>query len=341
MAGKTYLKGSISLLITLTSIASSEGFSFISNNNNLKTFLPLTTLRANNQIKLSKSCTKFGIPSRPSRLQKSPLSCVLGANVEVVAFNVILSKILGYCIVAGSFFLQLPQLIKIMKSRSVIGLSSLSRYSEVPINSSTVIYHYLKNLPFSTYGEVPSIWDSDALIYTTPDLTKPCMTRTERHRSHSKPRVRRDAVGLQGPARQGQRDPPLRDALCGALRGGAVPPARPPAAPHLHQHPPGFRNDAAPGHDGPHWLRHSQSSFLTFKPCGASSAAPRLETRCRLLARSCHGHHVAMLRCCCSTPALPCCTEVHAAQLCSTPAHPQPSLPTPSRRPYTLSPSSR
>ena len=41
-----------------------------------------------------------------------------------------------------------------MKSRSVLGISSLSRYSEVPINSSTVIYHYLKSLPFSSYGEV-------------------------------------------------------------------------------------------------------------------------------------------------------------------------------------------
>jgi hypothetical protein len=156
MAGmKISLKSSISLFLIM--ISCSEGFSFIANSNSLKPpRVPAIALRAKNHIKLSN--TKFGIPSRPLRSHKTALSCVLAPGVEAVAFNVVLSKILGYCIVAGSFFLQLPQLIKIMKSRSVIGLSSLSRYSEVPINSSTVIYHYLKNLPFSTYGEVTSFF---------------------------------------------------------------------------------------------------------------------------------------------------------------------------------------
>ncbi len=136
-------------------ISSSEGFSIIKNSNILSPpRFSATAVRGKNHIKLSRLCTNVGLPNRLLRSRKSPLSCVLASGVEAVAFNVVLSKILGYCIVAGSFFLQLPQLIKIMKSKSVIGLSSLSRYSEVPINSSTVIYHYLKNLPFSTYGEV-------------------------------------------------------------------------------------------------------------------------------------------------------------------------------------------
>ena len=91
--------------------------------------------------------------ARPLRPRWTLATCAVPSLVEAVPFNLLLSKVLGYCIVAGSFFLQLPQLLKIMKSRSVHGLSLLSQYSEVPISSSKVTYHYLKNLPFSSYGE--------------------------------------------------------------------------------------------------------------------------------------------------------------------------------------------
>jgi len=39
---------------------------------------------------------------------------------------------MGYGILAGSLFLQLPQIFKILKSKSVAGLSTKARYAEVP-----------------------------------------------------------------------------------------------------------------------------------------------------------------------------------------------------------------
>jgi uncharacterized membrane protein len=121
---------------------------------NIHRFRLSSTFRSRvNLLSLSRNRITTGI-ARPLRTRRILTTCALPILVEAVSFNVILSKVLGYCIVAGSFFLQMPQLLKIMKSRSVLGLSSLSRYSEVPISSSTVIYHYLKNLPFSSYGEV-------------------------------------------------------------------------------------------------------------------------------------------------------------------------------------------
>jgi len=76
------------------------------------------------------------------------LACALPGG-----FQLFLSKFLGFGILVGSFFLQLPQILKIFRAKSVTGISLSARYSEVPINSSTVIYHLLLGLPLSTYGE--------------------------------------------------------------------------------------------------------------------------------------------------------------------------------------------
>ena len=67
--------------------------------------------------------------------------------------QLLVSKILGYGILVGSLFLQVPQLYKILKLKSVAGISRWSRYSEVPINTSSCIYHFLIGAPLSTWGE--------------------------------------------------------------------------------------------------------------------------------------------------------------------------------------------
>ena len=54
------------------------------------------------------------------------------------AVQVALSKFLGYGILVGSLFLQVPQLIKILKLRSVAGISRWSRQC-----SSSQCYHIL------------------------------------------------------------------------------------------------------------------------------------------------------------------------------------------------------
>lgn len=81
--------------------------------------------------------------------------CAAGGTVQAVdaGMQLLVSKILGYGILVGSLFLQVPQLIKILKLRSVAGISRWSRYSEVPINTSSCIYHFLIGAPLSTWGE--------------------------------------------------------------------------------------------------------------------------------------------------------------------------------------------
>ena len=155
---------SVSLAIILFNVCGVRGFTAFPVDSSLHYSSQLRLIpSAGNQIRrltYSRKMIGIDILSKPMRSRRIPAVYALTSLVETASFNVLLSKILGYCIVAGSFFLQLPQLLKIMKNRSVLGLSSLSRYSEVPISSSTVIYHYLKNLPFSSYGEVLSFLTS-------------------------------------------------------------------------------------------------------------------------------------------------------------------------------------
>eukprot|EP00285_Hemiselmis_virescens_P006714 CAMPEP_0173383664 /NCGR_PEP_ID=MMETSP1356-20130122/6233_1 /TAXON_ID=77927 ORGANISM="Hemiselmis virescens, Strain PCC157" /NCGR_SAMPLE_ID=MMETSP1356 /ASSEMBLY_ACC=CAM_ASM_000847 /LENGTH=207 /DNA_ID=CAMNT_0014338641 /DNA_START=54 /DNA_END=677 /DNA_ORIENTATION=+ len=54
----------------------------------------------------------------------------------------------------GSFFLKMPQIVKIVASGSVEGLSPEAIYNELPLYSSGVIYHLLHGFPISTYGEM-------------------------------------------------------------------------------------------------------------------------------------------------------------------------------------------
>jgi hypothetical protein len=81
--------------------------------------------------------------------------CAAAGKVQAVdsGTQVLVSKVLGYGILLGSLFLQVPQLVKIVKLRSVAGISRWSRYSEVPINTSSCIYHFLIGAPLSTWGE--------------------------------------------------------------------------------------------------------------------------------------------------------------------------------------------
>ena len=78
----------------------------------------LHELRANSRLSLKhptfSTYSKLEVNrvrTRSSRSWKIPATCTLSTSLETVTFSVLLSKILGYCIVAGSFFLQLPQVV--------------------------------------------------------------------------------------------------------------------------------------------------------------------------------------------------------------------------------------
>lgn len=66
----------------------------------------------------------------------------------------VLSKVLGYGIVAGSVFLKLPQIYLIVKNRSIQGLSVASFELEAAGFTIALAYCLFKQLPFSAYGEL-------------------------------------------------------------------------------------------------------------------------------------------------------------------------------------------
>ncbi|XP_010918131.1 mannose-P-dolichol utilization defect 1 protein homolog 2 [Elaeis guineensis] len=66
----------------------------------------------------------------------------------------LISKILGYCIVAASTTVKLPQIFIILKHKSVRGLSVPAFELEVVGYTIALSYCVHKGLPFSAYGEL-------------------------------------------------------------------------------------------------------------------------------------------------------------------------------------------
>ncbi|XP_015884299.1 mannose-P-dolichol utilization defect 1 protein homolog 2 [Ziziphus jujuba] len=87
------------------------------------------------------------------------LSCALGSLrhgqfPEKDCLLPLISKLLGYAIVAASTTVKLPQILKILKHRSVRGLSVVSFELEVVGYTIALAYCLKKGLPFSAYGEL-------------------------------------------------------------------------------------------------------------------------------------------------------------------------------------------
>ncbi|KAI3916026.1 hypothetical protein MKW98_004467 [Papaver atlanticum] len=66
----------------------------------------------------------------------------------------LISKILGYCIVAASTTVKVPQILKILKNSSVRGLSLAAFELEVVGYTIALAYCLHNGLPFSAYGEL-------------------------------------------------------------------------------------------------------------------------------------------------------------------------------------------
>lgn len=62
-----------------------------------------------------------------------------------------LSKIMGYLIVLGSVVMKLPQILSIVRNRSVIGLNVYSFYFECAENIPAVIYNVAHVPSFMTH----------------------------------------------------------------------------------------------------------------------------------------------------------------------------------------------
>uniref|UniRef100_H2Y6B6 Mannose-P-dolichol utilization defect 1 protein homolog n=1 Tax=Ciona savignyi TaxID=51511 RepID=H2Y6B6_CIOSA len=65
----------------------------------------------------------------------------------------LISKLLGYSIVAGSVLVKLPQIIKIISAKSSVGLSFTSLLLEIYAVTTFLAYSLAKDFPFSTWGD--------------------------------------------------------------------------------------------------------------------------------------------------------------------------------------------
>uniref|UniRef100_A0A7S2V5B2 Mannose-P-dolichol utilization defect 1 protein homolog n=1 Tax=Fibrocapsa japonica TaxID=94617 RepID=A0A7S2V5B2_9STRA len=74
------------------------------------------------------------------------------------------SKLLGYALSLGSLGLKLPQILKILKSKSVEGLSPSSFYSEEALYVLCLMYHFIIGSPWSAFGEVISIFVQNLVL---------------------------------------------------------------------------------------------------------------------------------------------------------------------------------
>lgn len=63
------------------------------------------------------------------------------------------TRIAGYCLTLGAAFIKIPQILTILKSKSVEGLSIISFELEMFITAIHTSYGYILGLDFSAYGE--------------------------------------------------------------------------------------------------------------------------------------------------------------------------------------------
>ncbi|KAM1118909.1 hypothetical protein ACFX2I_043172 [Malus domestica] len=91
----------------------------------------------------------------------------------------LISKLLGYAIVAASTTVKLPQIIKILQNGSVRGLSIISFELEVVGYTIALAYCLHKGLPFSAYGELAFLLiQALILIAIIYYYSRPMSTRT-------------------------------------------------------------------------------------------------------------------------------------------------------------------
>jgi len=86
----------------------------------------------------------------------------------------LVSMLLSYAILAGGALLQVPQIMNIMKSKSVAGLSAFALYSQVFIPITFITYNLLQGNPVATWGEnIFSLIQNVIIVVLYWQLAKP------------------------------------------------------------------------------------------------------------------------------------------------------------------------
>jgi len=78
---------------------------------------------------------------------------VKGDILNTECISELVSMMLSYAILAGGALLQVPQIMNIIKSKSVAGLSAFALYSQVFIPITFITYNLLQGNPVATWGE--------------------------------------------------------------------------------------------------------------------------------------------------------------------------------------------
>jgi mannose-P-dolichol utilization defect 1 len=109
-------------------------------------------------------------PVRDAAISQLGAKCyrilILEVGPEPECLNLALSKVLGLSIIAMSGIVKLPQLIKILDSRSGAGLSFTALALETISFVVTSAYNLRSGNPFSTYGEAALIGAQNVAIGT-------------------------------------------------------------------------------------------------------------------------------------------------------------------------------
>lgn len=72
---------------------------------------------------------------------------------HVPCLKATISKLLGYSIILGAMLVKVPQIQKIVKSGSAVGISFTSLLLELFAITSMLSYSYAKDFPFSNWGD--------------------------------------------------------------------------------------------------------------------------------------------------------------------------------------------
>jgi mannose-P-dolichol utilization defect protein 1 len=96
----------------------------------------------------------------------SSLAPAVEALLDVPCAKLVISKVLGYGIVAGSALVKMPQILKIMRAASVAGLSGASINIEMLASTCSFAYYIGLGYPFSTWGENLFLFLQNAVIVT-------------------------------------------------------------------------------------------------------------------------------------------------------------------------------
>jgi len=78
--------------------------------------------------------------------------------------KLVISKLLGICIILGALIVKVPQIITILVENSAKGLAITSTYLELFAYTIIIAYNFQKGYDFSTYGEVIFIFIQNIIL---------------------------------------------------------------------------------------------------------------------------------------------------------------------------------